>query len=74
MCMHCFAEIRAFLKEKKRALLGETEAPQANLDPVDEKIIYPGKYVRENQLRKSQKDWIPKREEPLMFDPSQVKK
>lgn len=74
MCMHCFAEIRAFLKEKKRALLGEVSKPQADLDPIDEKIIYPGKYVRENQLRKQQKDWIPKREEPLMFDPTQVKK
>lgn len=74
MCMHCFAEIKAFLKEKKRALLGEPEVPQANLDPVDEKIIYPGKYVREYEQRLKKKDWIPKREEPLLFDPSQVKK
>lgn len=74
MCMHCFAEIKAFLKEKKKALLGEVEQPQANLDPVDEKIIYPGKYVREYEQRLKKKDWIPKREEPLLFDPSQVKK
>lgn len=74
MCMHCFAEIKAFLKEKKKALLGEPEVPQANLDPIDEKIVYPGKYVREYEQRLKKKDWIPKREEPLLFDPSQVKK
>ncbi|EEQ38230.1 putative 54S ribosomal protein [Clavispora lusitaniae] len=74
MCMHCFAEIKAFLKAKKKAILGEPEVPQSNLDPVDEKIIYPGKYVREYEQRLKKKDWVPKREEPLMFDPSQVKK
>lgn len=74
MCMHCFAEIRSFLKAKKKALLGEPEVPQANLDPVDEKIIYPGKYVRDHEQHLKRKDWIPKREEPLMYNPSQVKK
>lgn len=74
MCMHCFAEIRSFLKAKKRALLGEPEVPQANLDPVDEKIIYPGKYLRDYEQRMRKKDWIPKREEPLMYNPAQLKK
>lgn len=74
MCMHCFAEIRAFLKAKKKALLGEPEVPQANLDPVDEKIIYPGKFVTQYKQRLMMREWIPKREEPLMYDPTQVKK
>lgn len=74
MCMRCFAEIRSFLKEKKRALLGESVAPQSNLDPVDEKIIYPGKYMRDYEHRLMKKDYIPQREEPLMYRHDQVKK
>lgn len=74
MCMHCFAEIRSFLKAKKKELLGEVEKPQANLDPVDEKIIYPGKYLRDEELKLKQKKWVPKREEPLMYNLDQLKK
>lgn len=74
MCMHCFAEIRTFLKAKKKALFGEPAQPQADLDPVDEKILYPGKYLSMDQIMLERKHWIPKREEPLEYDPSQVRK
>lgn len=74
MCMHCFAEIRTFLKAKKRLLFPEAEAPQSNLDPVDEKILYPGKYQSNEELKLQQKKWVPKREVPLMFNPEQLKK
>lgn len=73
MCMHCFGEIRTFLKEKKRQLQEYIEPPQANLDKVDETIVYPGKRESEYQKRLRKKDWIPTREEPLLFDASKVR-
>lgn len=74
MCMHCFGEIRTFLKAKKRQLLGEKPEPQLDLDPVDEKILYPGKYMRDVDFKMKKREWVPKREEPLMYDRSQLKK
>lgn len=73
MCMHCFAEIKSFLKAKKKALQDLVEPPQSNLDKIDEKIIYPGKHESEHQRLLKKKDWIPVREEPLMFNSQQVK-
>lgn len=73
MCMHCFAEIKSFLKMKKKATQDPVEAPQANLDPIDEKIVYPGKHESEYERRLKKKDWIPVREEPLMFNAEQLK-
>lgn len=73
MCMHCFAEIRTFLKGKKKDLQEPAVEPQADLDPVDQNILYPGKYEREYERRLKKKDWIPVREEPLDFNPKQVK-
>ncbi|ODV80010.1 mitochondrial ribosomal large subunit protein [Suhomyces tanzawaensis NRRL Y-17324] len=75
MCMNCFAEIRTFLKGKKRenGLIKDAENPQTNLDPVDEKLIYPGKYLKDDQIRLEEKKWIPVREEPLMFDKKHLK-
>lgn len=72
MCMYCFAEIRTFLKEKKKALMEIIEPEK--LDPIDEKIIYPGKHIRAYERRLKKKEWIPVREEPLMFRLDQVKK
>ncbi|KAM9929811.1 hypothetical protein OXX80_009567 [Metschnikowia pulcherrima] len=74
MCMHCFGEIRAMLKQKKREIFGEPAKYEQKLDSVDERIIYPGKYYTQKDWRMEKKEWIPKREEPLMFDRSQVKK
>lgn len=72
MCMHCFAEIRTFLKAKKKALFGETEPPQLNLDPIDEKLVYPGKRESYEQMMTRQKKWVPQREEPLMYTKESV--
>lgn len=74
MCMHCFAEIRLFLKQKKRALFGEPEPYTQNLDKTDEKILYPGKYVSAEERKLRDKEWIPKREEPLMYEPGHINK
>lgn len=74
MCMHCFAEIRGFLKAKKKALFGDAESEAAQkLDAVDERIVYTPKYQDQNALRMQRKDWIPKREEPLMYEADKVK-
>ncbi|KAG7665822.1 uncharacterized protein J8A68_000647 [[Candida] subhashii] len=70
MCMYCFAEIRQFLKGKKRdaGLLKEEPKVQTDLDPIDERILYPGKRETQYQLRLKEKDWIPRREEAPMYD------
>ncbi|ABN68656.1 mitochondrial ribosomal large subunit protein [Scheffersomyces stipitis CBS 6054] len=75
MCMHCFAEIRTFLKGKKRenGLIKDVENPQSDLDPVDERILYPGKFVQEDERMLQKKEWIPVREEPLMYNSKQTK-
>lgn len=75
MCMHCFAEIRNFLKAKKRenGIIKDEVNPQQNLDPIDERIIYPGKFVTDTEIRMKKKEWIPRREEPLMYDKSQLR-
>lgn len=73
MCMHCFGEIKTFLKQKKKDLQEYFEPPQSNLDKIDEKIIYPGKHESEHEKRLKLKDWIPVREEPLMYDANQTK-
>lgn len=72
MCMHCFAEIKTFLKEKKKALMDIIEPEK--LDPIDEKLIYPGKHISTYERRLKKKEWIPVREEPLMFRAEEVKK
>lgn len=73
MCMHCFAEIKAFLKGMKRdnGLIKDTPNPQTDLDPVDERLLYPGKFVLQDERKLKEKEWIKKREEPLMFNPLQ---
>lgn len=73
MCMHCFHEIKTFLKALKRenGLLPPKESPQSNLDPIDERIIYPGKFESDHDRQLREKKWIPKREEPLMYSRDQ---
>lgn len=73
MCMNCFAEIRMFLKGRKKALMGDAGEPQADLDPIDEKIIYPGKHESDYERRIRSKDWVPVREKPLPFNAKQVR-
>lgn len=75
MCMHCFAEIKAFLKGKKRDLgiIKDKPNPQSDLDPVDERIVYPGKFLREDQRRLRERDWVPQRQEPLLYNKAETK-
>ncbi|CAK9437216.1 mitochondrial 54S ribosomal protein bL32m [Lodderomyces beijingensis] len=70
MCMNCFGEIRAFLKRMKRAdgvIKDQDLNPQKHLDPVDERIIYPGKYTKHEERLLRKKDWVPQREESPLF-------
>ncbi|RLV95488.1 54S ribosomal protein L32 mitochondrial [Spathaspora sp. JA1] len=69
MCMYCFAEIRTFLKglKRKNGLIEDPVNPQTDLDPTDDRILYPGKVINAHDLQLKKKDYIPKREEPLMF-------
>lgn len=75
MCMNCFDEIKTFLKGKKReaGIIKEVEAPQTTLDPIDEQIIYPGKYLKDDQIKLAAKEWIPKREEAILYTKEQTK-
>ncbi|KAI3405958.1 hypothetical protein KGF56_001177 [Candida oxycetoniae] len=74
MCMSCFAEIKTFLKKLKRqdGLIKDPVDPQRDLNPVDERIVYPNKFLRVDERRLKKKDWIPKREEPLLFSKDQM--
>lgn len=74
LCMHCFAEIRSFLKSKKREGQHAEIDPQSELDPIDERILYPGKRLSEYERRLKSKDWIPVREKPLVYNRDQLKK
>lgn len=73
MCMHCFAEIKTFLKSLKRdnGLIKDAENPQTNLNEVDDRLIYPGKFLTEKERKLKAKEWVPKREEPLLFSSDQ---
>lgn len=74
MCMHCFAEIRTFLKSKKKALFPEPTEVKQELDPVDEQLVYPKRRLRMDEVRLREKDWVPKREEPLEYSRDQTRK
>ncbi|PSK37159.1 ribosomal protein L32 [Candidozyma pseudohaemuli] len=74
MCMHCFAEIKTFLKEKKKALFPEPKNPQQDLDPVDERLVYPARKLKRDELEIKKKDWVPQREEPLMYSKEHTRK
>ncbi|CAI5755820.1 unnamed protein product [Candida verbasci] len=71
MCMNCFDEIKTFLKGLKRAngLIKDTVIrPMENFaNPRDETIIYPGKFTKPEERQLKAKEYIPKREEPIMF-------
>lgn len=75
MCMNCFAEIRTFLKSLKRknGLLEEPVNPQSDLNPLDERVIYPGKFETDEQRRLKSKDWVPQREEAGLYNHQEVK-
>lgn len=67
MCMHCFAEIRDFLKLRRKEEHPQQQNSYPELDEVDEKILYPGKRKNDHQRRLEKKEWIPQREQPLMY-------
>lgn len=46
--------------------------PTTDLDPVDERIIYPGKRESDYERELKRKEWIPQREEALLFDKNHI--
>ncbi|KAK6205037.1 uncharacterized protein RJT21DRAFT_117507 [Scheffersomyces amazonensis] len=69
MCMHCFHEIRTFLKAKKRDLgiIKDTVNPQTDIEPIDEKLLYPKKELEGEKRKLQDRKYVPQREQPLMF-------
>ena len=63
MCMNCFAEIKTFLKSLKRknGIIKDTVNPQSDLNPLDERVIYPGKFETDHERQLKAKEWVPKR-------------
>lgn len=74
-CMNCFDEIKTFLKIKKReaGIIKDVKPVQTDLDPIDEKIIYPGKYESNTERKLREKEYILKREPAILYEKSQVK-
>ncbi|KAI5958835.1 hypothetical protein KGF57_002269 [Candida theae] len=75
MCMNCFVEIRSFLKKLKRQdglIKDVNKNPQSDLDPVDERVIYPGKRETDYERELKRKEWIPQREEALLFEKNHI--
>ncbi|EMG48750.1 MRPL32 54S ribosomal protein L32 [Candida maltosa Xu316] len=75
MCMNCFAEIRTFLKalKRKNGDIKDTVNPQSDLNPLDARVTYPGKYLRDEERQLKEKEWVPQREEAIMFNHKQVR-
>lgn len=75
MCMNCFAEIKTFLKSLKRknGIIKDTVNPQSDLNPLDERVIYPGKFETDHERQLKAKEWVPKREKPMPYDNTQVR-
>lgn len=74
MCMHCFGEIRAFLKEKKKQLFGETKPYEPEMDKTDANIVFPKRRLRDLELAYSRKEYVRDRETPLVYNKDEVKK
>lgn len=74
MCMHCFDEIRTFLKEKKKQLFGEPVAYEPKIDDIDKKIVFPKKRESDLEMIYKEKHYVPVREKPMVYNPKDVKK
>lgn len=74
MCMHCFGEIRTFLKEKKKQLFGEPAQYEPDMDKVDKELIFPTKRETDLELIYKKRPYVPVREKPLQYDRKDVKK
>lgn len=62
LCMNCVLQIRNYWKARDAPAPREAEE-YAN--PLDEKVLYPGKTERDYERKLQSKDWIPKRPKTL---------
>lgn len=72
LCMHCVGEIKRVFKERERAAieLAEADKPKEALDeltPEDERVIYPGKYLSEEQEKLQKREYLYKRKQSLPY-------
>ncbi|RKP29865.1 hypothetical protein METBISCDRAFT_31348 [Metschnikowia bicuspidata] len=74
MCMHCFGEIRTFLKEKKKQLWGKPAWYEPVMDEVDQRIVFPKRRLSDEELQYKQREYVPVREKPLEYSQKAVKK
>lgn len=63
LCMNCVSEIKQVFKERERASIEaanagkETQAVE-EISKEDERVIYPGKYIREEEEELRKKEYI----------------
>lgn len=74
MCMHCFGEIREFLKQKKKQLWGEPQSYEPKMDDIDLKIVFPKRRPNDNEIQYKEKEYVPVREKPMEYSQKAVKK
>lgn len=76
ICMECFQEIKSFLTKKKRqlGLLLNHDNSTKKMDAIDKRIIYPEKYLSDEDRKLKSKDWIPVREKSMFYEKDVIKK
>lgn len=62
LCMHCVGEIKKFWKQRDAPAEQE---PEQFANPLDEKILYPGKTERDYEKKLKSKDWLVRRPKTL---------
>lgn len=68
LCMHCVREIQGVWKaeaKQQQAAKGETGYNEADIDPTDLRVIYPGKRLQDKEIRIRNTAYLPRRPLPL---------
>lgn len=73
LCMNCVSEIKQVFKERERASIeaqnaGKEEHVLEELSSEDERVIYPGKYLREEEEKLRSKEHIYRPPRSLPFE------
>ena len=77
LCMHCVAQIQRIWKQRDRDAANAAIKPGSvyveNLDAVDERILYPGKRMTEDEKKLKEKEYLYKRPTTLPVDQKKKK-
>lgn len=73
LCMNCVSEIKQVFKERERDLLeaqksAEEKQVTEDISKEDERVIYPGKYLREEEEKLRNKEYIYRPPRSLPFE------